>query len=111
VRCVPGSGDRGRRHLPDPQDALRAGNHCDHGIGGAMRSKDLTEADVRESLLQFDPLWDKFFSAEQARIVQLLIERIDVGTDNIDIKLRTDGIASLVREVAARSKTDTKEAA
>ena len=39
---------------------------------------DITEDEAREALLQLDPLWDELFPAEQARIVQLLVERVDV---------------------------------
>ena len=60
----------------------------------------LTEAEVRETLEQLDPLWDELFPAEQARIVQLLVDRIDVSVDGADIKLRVDGLAGLYREVA-----------
>ena len=49
---------------------------------------DLYEADVREALERLDPLWDELFPAEQARIVQLLVERVDIGPDGADIKLR-----------------------
>jgi len=41
----------------------------------------LTEAQVREALHSFDPLWTELFPAEQARIVQLLVERVDIGPD------------------------------
>ena len=58
---------------------------------------DVTEAEVREALLQLDPLWDELFPAEQARIVQLLVERCRVGTDGIDLRLRTNGLPGLVR--------------
>ena len=44
---------------------------------------DVTEAEVREALLQLDPLWDELFPAEQARIVQLLVEQVSVGTDGV----------------------------
>src|SRR3990167_5076852 len=50
----------------------------------------ITEAQVRESLDQFDPLWDELFPAEQARIVQLLVERVQVIDGAIDINLRVD---------------------
>ena len=33
-----------------------------------------------------------FFPAEQARIVQLLVERVDVGPDGVDLRLRTEGV-------------------
>jgi hypothetical protein len=44
---------------------------------------DITEDEVRDALRQLDPLWDELFPAEQARIVQLLVERVDLGEDGI----------------------------
>jgi hypothetical protein len=61
----------------------------------------LTEADVRDALERFDPLWDELFPAEQARIVHLLVTRIDVNPTGADIHLRIDGLASLVRDLHA----------
>ena len=61
----------------------------------------LTEADVREALERLDPLWDELFPAEQARIVQLLVERVDIGTEGADIRLRTQGLTSLVADLSA----------
>jgi DNA invertase Pin-like site-specific DNA recombinase len=61
--------------------------------------KGLTETDVRAALLEFDQLWNELFPAEQARIIQLLVERVDVGMDGVDIKLRVSGITSLVGEL------------
>ena len=53
-----------------------------------------------EALTQLDPLWDELFPAEQARIVQLLVERVDVRTHGVEVRLRPNGLAGLVREVA-----------
>jgi len=39
---------------------------------------DVSHDEAREALLQLDPLWDELFQAEQARIVQLLVERVEV---------------------------------
>lgn len=60
----------------------------------------LTEADVREALERLDPLWDELFPAEQARIVQLLVERVDVSIEGADIRLRTQGLTSLVADLS-----------
>jgi site-specific DNA recombinase len=62
---------------------------------------DISEADVREALERLDPLWDELFPAEQARIVQLLVERVDISTDGADIRLRTQGLTSLVTDLGA----------
>jgi len=59
----------------------------------------LSEAEVREALEGLDPLWDELFPAEQARIVQILVERVDVGQGGVDIRLRVDGLARLVHEL------------
>ena len=60
---------------------------------------DIKEAEVREALEQLDPLWAELFPAEQARIVQLLVERVDVSLDGVAIRLRTSGIASLIGDL------------
>jgi hypothetical protein len=77
----------------------------------ARQSMDgLSEADVREALERLDPLWDELFPAEQARIVQLLVERIDVSPDGADIRLRTEGLANLATELRA-IKPESRRAA
>ena len=61
---------------------------------------DITEDEAREALTQLDPLWDELFPAEQARIVQLLIERVDVRMHGVEVRLRPNGLGGLVRESA-----------
>jgi len=59
----------------------------------------ITESDARAALQQLDPLWDELFPAEQARIVTLLVERVDIGTDGLNVRLRVDGLSGLAREM------------
>ena len=42
---------------------------------------ELTEDETREALERLDPLWDELFPAEQARIIRLLVERVEIGPD------------------------------
>jgi len=68
----------------------------------AQKSMDGTkETEVRDALHRLDPLWDELFPAEQTRIVQLLVERVDVGPDGADIRLRTEGLTNLVADLRA----------
>jgi hypothetical protein len=60
---------------------------------------DLTEADVRQALSRLEPLWDELFPAEQQRIVRALVERVVIGLDGAEIRLRVEGLASLVRDL------------
>ena len=45
-------------------------------------------------------MWDELDPAEQARIMRLLIERIDVEPNGISVTLHAAGIRSLVAELA-----------
>ena len=96
-------------------DQLRGLLRAPEVIIGTWRSarpeiEGLTEAEVREALEGLDPLWDELFPAEQARIVQLLVERVDVGVDGISIRLRTAGLARVVADLRA-AQPATREAA
>lgn len=48
-------------------------------------------------------LCDELFSAERARIARLLFERVEVGPSGADIRLRVEGLASLVRDLGVRT--------
>lgn len=93
-------------------DQLRAVFRQPEIVAGTWRAArtqngDITEADAREALIRLDPLWDELFPAEQARIVGLLVERVDIGTTGLNVRLRMDGLAGLTREMA----TDVGKAA
>jgi site-specific DNA recombinase len=68
-------------------------------------NKDITESEVRNALLTFDPLWNQLFPAEQSRIINLLVERVDVQTDRVDVRLRIAGVTSLIGELIGNSIT------
>ena len=64
-----------------------------------VRQTDADDVDARASLQQLDPLWDELFPAEQARIVALMVERVEIGTDGLNVRLRVDGLGGLAREM------------
>jgi DNA invertase Pin-like site-specific DNA recombinase len=84
-----------RAVLRSPEIIVRTWRAARQSIEG------LTEADVREALERLDPLWEELFPAEQARIVQLLVERVDISSEGADIRLRTQGLTSLVADLSA----------
>jgi site-specific DNA recombinase len=61
--------------------------------------RDITEGEVRHALVEFNELWDELFPAEQARIVELLVQRVDLHHDAIEITLKVDGLTSLCNEL------------
>jgi len=72
---------------------------------------DLTEDEARLALERLDPLWDELFAAEQARIVWLLVDRVDILATGADVRLPPEGLASLARDLGARQGNETGTAA
>ncbi len=58
------------------------------------------------ALNQVDMIWEQLFPKEQTRILQLLIEKIIVTPDNLDIRLRDNGIEALALELIEPASKD-----
>jgi site-specific DNA recombinase len=71
--------------------------------------KGLTERQVREHLQSFTEVWNELFPAEQARIVQLLVDRVEITPAGADITLRTNGLCALIHDL--RPATGEREKA
>ena len=75
-----------------------------------MEPASVTENEVREALTNLDPLWAQLFPAEQARVIQLLIERVDIGTNGLKLRIRDNGMAQMVAEVGIMNGKGQKAA-
>jgi hypothetical protein len=62
---------------------------------------DMTEDEARLALERLDQIWEELFPAEQARIIHLLVDRVDIGLGGADVLLKLEGLASLVRDLGA----------
>jgi site-specific DNA recombinase len=70
----------------------------------------IDEREVIEALQRLAPRWDQLFPAEQARILQLLVARIVVRLDGLEISLRVEGIGSLVDELRLHDSAEQRVA-
>ncbi|MEQ8767251.1 MAG: hypothetical protein RL885_25295 [Planctomycetota bacterium] len=52
------------------------------------------------ALERLDSVWDELFPGERARIVRLLVARVEVMPDRAEIRIRGDGLRSLASELA-----------
>ncbi len=55
--------------------------------------------------------WEELFLAEQARIIRLLVDRVDIEAGRADVRLKLEGLASLTRDLAAPTKEPARVAA
>jgi hypothetical protein len=67
----------------------------------------LTEREVTILLADFATVWAELFPAEQARIVPLLVERVDVQEDALEVRIRAEGLASLVGELRQQGEEES----
>ena len=64
------------------------------------------EQEVIGALASLDPVWEELFPAEQERIVQLLVRRVEVGPDGLDLELRAEGLESLALELRSQERAE-----
>ncbi len=69
----------------------------------------VSEADAIAALHEFSTLWAQLFPTEQARIIQLLIRRVTVTADGLELDIRREGIAGVIREMVASRKIEAAE--
>ncbi len=50
-------------------------------------------------MTRLDALWDQLFPAEQQRIVRLLVEKVIVSPEDIEVRLRQTGIEELALDL------------
>lgn len=69
----------------------------------------VSEADAIAALHDFSALWAQLFPAEQARIIQLLIRRVTVTAEGLEVDIRREGIAGVIREIVAPRRLEAAE--
>ncbi len=71
----------------------------------------IPEREVLQALTDFESLWDELFHGDQSRVVQLLVERVNVQPDGIEVRIRTEGFQSLIEELGGGQDIQKKDAA
>lgn len=70
----------------------------------------LDEAKVTVAMTRLDVIWDQLFPAEQTRIVKLLVEKVIVSPNELEVRLRANGIERLVLELQPSAVAHPEEA-
>jgi len=104
-----GRNEAARGRLADLQDRIRKGERRALEIRqemAALERKRVDEDELATALSLFDPVWDSLAPREQARVVQLLVERVayDGRDGQISVTFRPTGIKTLAAELASREE-------
>jgi site-specific DNA recombinase len=57
------------------------------------------EQDIFTAFEDIHTLWEELFPLEKEELIRLLIQKIEVRADGLDIEFKADGISSLVSEL------------
>jgi site-specific DNA recombinase len=91
---------------------LREPNLLDGVVAKAIAlDPTLDEAKVTVAMTRMDAIWDQLFPPEQIRIVKLLIEKVIVSPNDIELRLRANGIERLILELRPEPAGALEEAA
>jgi site-specific DNA recombinase len=71
------------------------------------------EREVARSLSAFDPVWETLAPREQARVVRLLVKRVDYDgvTGMVGVTFHPSGLRGLASEVGAPDQNEGEEVA
>ncbi|MEG3641626.1 zinc ribbon domain-containing protein, partial [Magnetococcus sp. PR-3] len=58
-----------------------------------------TENGVITTLQNLEPVWEELFPLERARLLQLLVRKVSLSTEQLQVHLRVEGLTSLVDEL------------
>ena len=72
----------------------------------ALRSTLVNEAEVKQALAAFDPIWEALTPRERVRLVQLVVERVDYdgAAGKIKLSFHPTGLKALAGEMADMSQ-------
>jgi hypothetical protein len=96
-----------RALLRSPEIVVRTWRAANRGEDGPP----VSEREVVDALQSLEPVWDELFPGEQARILRLLVESVTVASDGLEIRLRAEGLSSLVEELRERAEEEPRSAA
>ena len=58
------------------------------------------ERELVTAMKKIDPIWEELFPIEQNRLLHLLVETVVLTTSDLEIRVRVEGVNSLVMELA-----------
>ncbi len=75
----------------------------------ALKRDQVSEAEALAALHDFNTLWAQLFPLEQARIIQLLVRRVTVTAAGLEVDIRREGVAGVIREMIAPRDMEAAE--
>ena len=96
------SADQGQHLLALNRRAVEL-THQIHTVTTARSASDnptLSERDIAEAFDNLERLWEDLFPVERHQLIRLMVASVEVREDSLELELKTQGLASVVTELA-----------
>jgi DNA invertase Pin-like site-specific DNA recombinase len=70
----------------------------------ARQDQEIDSDAIRDAFSDLMPVWNELFPKEQERLIALMLEKVVVYPDAVDIRVRAAGLESIVRELDRQKK-------
>lgn len=86
--------------------AEQAQRRLSRAADGLRRARDaaLDEDEAREALVRFTPVWEALMPREQARLVALLVKRVEVNQGKLTIAFHDASVKAFAEQIAAHQR-------
>jgi site-specific DNA recombinase len=74
--------------------------------GPDSRCGTISEEQVRDALVNISSIWDNLFPAEQQRVVSLMVDKVVMQPDKIQLQIKNDGLLYLAQTRIEDSNND-----
>jgi len=72
---------------------------------------DVAEREVRDALGRLDDIWNELFPAEQSRLLRLMVDKVLLTPDGLDIRFRGDGLNTVIEDLSTIEQEHDRSAA
>ena len=72
---------------------------------------EIAEREVRDALGRLDDIWNELFPAEQARLLRLMVDKVLLTPDGLDIRFRGDGLNTVIEDLRTIEQDHDRSAA
>ena len=71
----------------------------------------IPECEVRDALGRLGEIWDELFPVEQARLLHLMVDKVLLQPDGLDIRFRCEGLGTVIEDLRATGQSDDRRVA
>lgn len=100
---APGNKDKEIREIQNRIKELKSRGNELNKRAYALEQVSTTQASIEAAFETMDTFWDSLYPVEQQRIIDLLVQVVEIGEEGLKLVMKTSGMEELISSLAAFS--------